>query len=230
MEDNKTYRIRTKVGGNETYNLSVALDQEYTTFDILSMKITDSDSYRLHNSAYGVIAGRVNANGGFGIPNAKISLFVEMDYDAGDDIRKIYPYVTVGSSNGKRIRYNLLPDNKEDDCHQIIGTFPNKTYMLDNDVLMEVFDKYYKFTTRTNGSGDYMLCGVPVGNYTLHMDLDLSDCGILSQRPRDFVYKGYTIEQFENPNQSKTGNELDSVSQVISQDTTVTVNPFWGSG
>lgn len=230
MEDNKTYRIRTKVGGNEPYNLSVALDQEYTTFDILSMKITDSDSYRLHNSAYGVIAGRVNANGGFGIPNAKISLFVEMDYDAGDDIRKIYPYVTVGSSNGKGVRYNLLPDNKVDDCHQIIGTFPNKTYMLDNDVLMEVFDKYYKFTTRTNGSGDYMLCGVPVGNYTLHMDLDLSDCGILSQRPRDFVYKGYTIEQFENPNQFKTGTELDSLSQVISQDTTVTVNPFWGSG
>lgn len=230
MEDNKTYRIRTKVGGNEPYNLSVALDQEYTTFDILSMKITDSDSYRLHNSAYGVIAGRVNANGGFGIPNAKISLFVEMDYDAGDDIRKIYPYVTVGSSNDDGVRYNLLPDNKVDDCHQIIGTFPNKTYMLENDVLMEVFDKYYKFTTRTNGSGDYMLCGVPVGNYTLHMDLDLSDCGILSQRPRDFVYKGYTIEQFENPNQFKTGTELDSLSQVISQDTTVTVNPFWGSG
>ena len=34
--------------------------------------------------------------------------------------------------------------------------------------------------------------GVPVGAHTLHMDLDLSDCGILSQKPRDFVYKGYT--------------------------------------
>lgn len=229
MDDNKTYRIRTKVGGSEPYSLSIALDQEYTTFDVLSMKITDNDSYRLHNSAYGVIVGRVNANGGFGIPNAKISLFVEMDSDAGDDIREIYPYVAIGSRNGDGVRYNLLPDNKVDDCHQIIGTFPNKTYMLENDVLMEVFDKYYKFTTRTNGSGDYMLCGVPVGNYTLHMDLDLSDCGILSQRPRDFVYKGYTIEQFENPNQFKTSTELDSLSQVISQDTTVTVNPFWGS-
>ena len=39
--------------------------------------------------------------------------------------------------------------------------------------------------------------GVPVGTHTIHMDLDLSDCGILSQRPRDFVYKGYTVEQFE---------------------------------
>ena len=229
MDDNKTYRIRTKVGGSEPYNLSVALEQEYTTFDVLSMKITDSDSYRLHNSAYGVIVGRVNANGGFGVPNAKISLFVEMDYADGDDIREIYPYVAVGSRNGDGIRYNLLPDNKVDDCHQVIGTMPNKTYLLENDVLMEVFDKYYKFTTRTNGSGDYMLCGVPVGSYTLHMDLDLSDCGILSQRPRDFVYKGYTIEQFENPNQFKVSTELDSLSQVISQDTTVTVNPFWGS-
>lgn len=74
-----------------------------------------------------------------------------------------------------------------------------------------------------------MICGVPVGVNQLHMDLDLSDCGILSQRPRDFVYKGYTIEQFENPNMFKTSKELNTLSQIFTQDVSINVNPFWGN-
>jgi hypothetical protein len=74
-----------------------------------------------------------------------------------------------------------------------------------------------------------MICGVPTGNQLIHMDLDLSDCGILSQRPRDFVYKGYTIEQFENPNMFKTWTSLSSLSQIFTQDQSVFVQPFWGN-
>lgn len=231
-ENNLSYRIRTVVGNdNPDYvgNLNVLLDQDYDTFEIMSLKIKSTDTYRLHNSNNGVIAGRVIANNGFGIPNAKISLFVEADASDNEELRHLYPYTTTASKNSNKIRYNLLPDNKVDDCHQVVGTFPNKSYMLENDVLLEIYDKYYKYTTRTNNSGDYMLIGVPTGNHTLHMDLDLSDCGILSQRPRDFVYKGYTIEQFENPNKFKTGTNLDNLSQIFSQDLSVTVNPFWGN-
>lgn len=231
-ENNLSYRIRTVVGtDNPNYvgNLNVFLDQDYDTFEIMSLKIKSTDSYRLHNSNNGVIAGRVIANNGFGIPNAKISLFIEADTADNEELRHLYPYTTTAAKNSDKIRYNLLPDNKVDECHQVVGTFPNKSYMLENDVLVEIYDKYYKYTTRTNNSGDYMLIGVPTGNHTLHMDLDLSDCGILSQRPRDFVYKGYTIEQFENPNKFKTGTNLDNLSQIFSQDLSVTVNPFWGN-
>lgn len=231
-ENNLSYRIRTVVGNdNPDYvgNLNVLLDQDYDTFEIMSLKIKSTDTYRLHNSNNGVIAGRVIANNGFGIPNAKISLFVEADASDNEELKHLYPYATTASKNSNKIRYNLLPDNKVDDCHQVVGTFPNKSYMLENDVLLEIYDKYYKYTTRTNNSGDYMLIGVPTGNHILHMDLDLSDCGILSQRPRDFVYKGYTIEQFENPNKFKTGTNLDNLSQIFSQDLSVTVNPFWGN-
>lgn len=231
-ENNLSYRIRTVVGtDNPDYvgNLNVLLDQDYDTFEIMSLKIKSSDTYRLHNSNNGVIAGRVIANNGFGIPNAKISLFIEADIFDNEELRNLYPYTTTATKNKDKVRYNLLPDNKVDECHQVVGTFPNKSYMLENDVLLEIYDKYYKYSTRTNNSGDYMLIGVPTGNHTLHMDLDLSDCGILSQRPRDFVYKGYTIEQFENPNKFKTGTNLDNLSQIFSQDLSVTVNPFWGN-
>lgn len=226
-ETNKTYRVRTSVG--EDNYLNVLLDQDYDAFDILSVSINSADVYKLHNANYGVVVGRVYANGGFGVPNAKISIFISVDSEEGDEIKNLYPYTSSSSKDNDGVRYNLLPDEQVSDCHQVVGTFPNKRYLLDNDVLLEVFEKYYKFTTRTNNSGDYLICGVPTGTYTLHMDLDLSDCGILSQRPRDFVYKGYTIEQFENPNQFKKGTDYESLSQIFSQDQAVNVQPFWGN-
>ena len=231
-EINKTYRIRTDIGqktSNDFITIDTNLLQDYETFDILSVKIESSDTYKLHNANYGVVVGRVLANNGFGIPNAKISIFIQSDSEDGDKIRELYPYTSTASKNSEGVRYNLLPDEKVNDCHAVVGTFPNKRYALDNDVILEVFDKYYKYTTRTNNAGDYLIMGVPVGTHTLHMDLDLSDCGILSQRPRDFVYKGYTIEQFENPNMFKDGNTYSNLSQIFTQDRVVNVQPFWGN-
>lgn len=226
-ENIKSYRIRTNVG--EDSFVSINLEQDYDSFDILSLTINTHDIYKLHNSNYGVIVGRVLANNGFGVPNAKISVFIEADAEQREELSEIYAYTTTADENKNGVRYNLLPDNDVSDCHQIVGTFPNKRYVLDNDDIIEVFEKYFKYTTRTNSSGDYIICGVPTGTQTLHMDLDLSDCGILSQKPRDFVYKGYTIEQFENPNMFKTGTSLSSLSQIFTQDQNVYVQPFWGN-
>ena len=228
--NNKSYRIRTKVGQEADTFLDVHLDQNYDSLEILSLKLSDKDTYRLHNSNYGVVVGRVIANGNFGVPNAKISVFIAADeQNSSMEMWNLYPYTSTSTRNEDDIRYNLLPDESVKDCHKAVGTFPNKTYMLENDALLEVFDKYYVYTTRTNAAGDYLICGVPTGMQTIHMDLDLSDCGILSQRPRDFVYKGYTIEQFENPNQFKKSENLDSLSQIFSQNQSVYVHPFWGN-
>lgn len=228
--NNKTYRIRTTVGHEADSFIDVHLDQDYDSLEILSLKISDKDVYKLHNSDYGVVVGRVLANGNFGVPNAKISVFIPAD-EQNEDMKmwNLYPYTSTTTKNDKDIRYNLLPDESVKDCHKAVGTFPNKTYLLENDSLLEVFDKYYVYTTRTNAAGDYLICGVPTGMQTLHMDLDLSDCGILSQRPRDFVYKGYTIEQFENPNQFKKDENIDGLSQIFSQNQPVYVKPFWGN-
>lgn len=231
-ENNKTYRIRTDIGDKlkvDYITLDTNILQDYDTFDILSLKIDSVDTYKLHNANYGVVVGRVLANNGFGIPNAKISIFIEADSEDGLKVNDLYPFTSTFSKDRKGVRYNLLPNEKVSDCHQVVGTFPNKRYALDNDAVLEVFDKYYKYTTRTNNSGDYLIMGVPVGNHTLHMDLDLSDCGILSQRPRDFVYKGYTIEQFENPNMFKDGTIYSELSQIFTQDQVVNIQPFWGN-
>ena len=225
---NKSYRIRTEVGKDTQVHIN--LNRDYDVLELMSLKIDQKNFYKFHTSNYGVIAGRVLANDVFGIPNAKVSVFIPIDSNDQMDVVKsvLYPYNSTQSQNKDGVRYNLLPNEQLNDCHTIIGTFPEKQYLLDNDNILEVFEKYYKFTTRTNNAGDYMIFGVPTGSQTLHVDIDLSDIGILSQKPRDMFYKGYNIEAFENPNKFKYDTNLDSLVQVISQDNIADVIPFWG--
>jgi hypothetical protein len=231
-ENNKSYRIRTNVGSeyNGEIRFDVNLLQDYDEFEILSLKIGTENLYKYHTSKYGCVVGRVLANGGVGVPNVKISSFIPVeDIDTADPVFSfLYPYTSTRDKNRDNIRYNLLTDTKIDDCHQPIGTFPTKRLVLDDNNVIEIYDKYYKFTTTTNGSGDYMLFGLPVGNNIIHSDLDLSDIGILSQKPRDLFYKGYTAKQFENASQFKKDTNLDNLTQVMSQDSSVYVFPFWG--
>lgn len=227
-ETNRVYRIRTKIGNEAPNVVHVPLNQTYDTFEILSLSIGQTNTYKTYKSDYGIIIGRVIANGGFGIENAKVSVFIEV----GDDIelkdRLLYNFTSVNDHDNQGIRYNLLPDYIDDDCYQNVGTFPNKRFVLDNQDVIEMFDKYWKYTTTTNHAGDYMIFGVPVGSQTVHTDIDLSDCGVLSQRPRDMMAKGYNETMFESPNKFKSSTDLNSLVQIVSQDKGVYVYPYWG--
>ena len=227
-ETSKVYRIRTKVGNDAPNVIHVPLNQTYDMFEILSLKMNQTNTYKTYQSDYGIIVGRVMANGNFGIPNAKVSVFIAVSDDDTLKDKLLYNFTSTNSTDNKNVRYNLLPDYVDDMCHQNVGTFPNKRLVLDNQDVIDMFDKYWKYTTTTNNSGDYMIFGVPTGSQTLHCDVDLSDCGILSQRPRDMIYKGYNAEMFESPNKFKTSSNLNSLVQIISQDKGVYVYPYWG--
>ena len=232
MESNRSYRIRTKINSDELQpvaKIDLPLTQTYDMFEILSLKLNQKNDYNFYDSEVGLVVGRVLANQGFGIPNAKVSVFIPMSDDATINQRILYNFVSPQDSNYDNIRYNLLPDFVDNACHQDVGTFPNKRLVLDNNDVIEIFDKYYKYTTVTNEAGDYMIYGVPTGSQTIHVDLDMSDIGVLSQRPRDMVYKGYNINQFESPNKFKTSTNLNSLCQLYSQDKGVFVYSYWGN-
>jgi len=225
-KNNKSYRIRTTV--NQDAVVHVNFDQTFEKFEILSLTLDQTNAYRLMASNTGVVAGRVLANGGFGVPNAKVSVFVP--YDGTEDMRHrlLYQFTTPQDTYGATIKYNLLPSESDDACHQNVGTFPTKRIVLDNQDWVEIFDKYYKYTTKTNNAGDYMIYGVPVGMQQIHMDVDLSDIGILSQTPRDMMYKGYSANLFDSPTKFKKDTNLTSLVQIMSKDNSVYVYPFWG--
>ena len=216
----KNLRIKANVGKDQI--LHVNMKQDVDLFEILSLTLSQQDAYKIQTSNYGVIVGRVLANDAFGVPNAKVSVFIPLtDEDAIDNsIKNLYPYTATTSLNSDGKRYNLLPTYSNDDCYVQVGTFPSKREVLDNDTVLEIYDKYYKYTATTNKAGDYMIFGVPTGSTQIHVDIDLSDIGIISQKPRDLISKGYNINQFQSPTKFNESNTLDDLAQLYSQNET----------
>ena len=209
----KGYRINTRVGEGDNY-VSVNLKQGVKMLDILSLQIDTEDLYQKHTSDYGVIVGRVLANNALGVPNVKVSVFVPLSQDDRDNyiMSNEYPFTTLQTRDLNGVRYNLLSDEEK-----TYGTFPSKRMVLDNDGTVEVYEKYWKFTTRTNESGDYMIFGVPIGTCQTHYDCDLSDIGILSQKPYDLIEKGYDANLFKSKTKFEYTNINSSVHILRSQ-------------
>ena len=128
----------------------------------------------------------------YGVPNVRVSVFVPLTQEDAQNeiISTLYPYTSITDVNEDGYRYNLLPYEASHTGHIPTGTFPSRNDVLSNPAVIEVYDKYYKFTVKTNGSGDYMILGVPIGNHTLVMDCDLSDIGPFSQSPQDLIRMG----------------------------------------
>ena len=229
---NNTIRIRTTPNGSDKY-LKVKLEQDFDFIEILSLKIGQEDAYRNFCSDYGVVAGRVIINSGFGVPNARVSIFIPIDDVDMENphIKGLYPYQVTSDKDSEGVRYNLLPKNSEtdNDCFTPIGTFPTKREILDNTDMLDVYCKYYKFTTTTNHAGDFMIFGVPLGTYVVHVDADISDIGVASQRPYDSISQGTPQKFFDSPTKYLGGTNLDKLIQVKSANAGVNVQPFWGN-
>jgi hypothetical protein len=230
----KSYRIRTAINSGQEVDqtIRVNIDQDFDFLEILSLKLTQNDVYRRFCSDYGVIVGRVVANGGFGIPNAKISVFVPLDStDASDPvISTLYPYTSPQDKNEDGYRYNLLPYEPSYEGHIPTGTFPSREDVLNRKEVLEIYEKYYKYTVRTNDSGDYMIVGVPLGNQEIVVDVDLSDIGCFSLRPTDLIRINKGVKSQFDGNQFKSSEDLASLPQIVNINRTVNVSPFWGLG
>jgi hypothetical protein len=226
-----TIRIRTTPDGGDTY-IKAQIDQDFDFIEILSLKISQDKVYQKFCSDYGVVVGRVYANSGFGIPNARVSIFIPIDTEDKNnpEIAKLYPFETITDKDTNGVRYNLLPNESDsnDSCYTPVGTFSSKREILDNDKLLSIYTKYYKYTTVTNKAGDFMLFGVPIGNHMLHVDVDISNIGIVSQRPYDLIAQGASDKLFDTSTKFKSSTNLDSLPQVKSINTGVNVLPFWG--
>jgi len=235
---NKSKRINVDINSGNDQNIILKLEQDINTLDILSLNINQKDTYQFFNSDYGVLVGRVLANGGLGVENVRISIFIpisEEDKNRGD-ITALYPYTKPTDKDSTGKRYNLLPrvskknDNGIFKPKQPFGSIPIREEIISNDTLLEVYEKYYKYTTITNSSGDYMLFGVPVGIQTVHMSVDITDIGEYSMTPSTMVSSlGYSSNLFnEEGNAIKESDDLDDLPNIETQEVSVDVIPYWG--
>lgn len=223
------HRINTTLNGDK--KVTVELKQDYDLLEILSLKFTQQEAYTSLCADYGVVCGRVTANNGLGIPNARVSILVPIsDQDEQDPvISTLYPYKLSNDKNDDGYRYNLLPARQQHAGHTATGTFPDQNDILSREEQLEVFEKYYKFTAKTNYAGDYMIWGVPLGEQQLHIDVDLSDMGCFSLRPYDFIRQGEDANKFDRFFKFKSDTDLDGLPQIVAFDKTIDISPFWGN-
>lgn len=223
------HRINTNL--NTDKQVTVELKQNYDLLEILSLKFTQQDAYTSLCADYGVVCGRISVNNGLGVPNARVSIFVPLtDQDELDPvISELYPYKIINDTNSNGYRYNLLPSRKQHGGHEPTGTFPDQTDILGREEYLEIFEKYYRYTVKTNSSGDFMIWGVPLGEQTIHVDVDLSDIGCFSLRPDDFIRQGFGVDSFKNTYSFKGSTDYAALPQIVSFDKTIDVAPFWGN-
>ena len=100
--------------------------------------------------------------------------------------------------------------------------------MLTRREVLQVYEKYYKYTVKTNSSGDFMIVGVPLGQQKLVMDLDLSNMGQFSLRPSDLIRMGMGVPSQFNGQQFKASEDLSSLPQIVNSVKEIDVTPFWG--
>ena len=230
MGEDKTIIIKTK---NGPQNVNIDIQQDFDYLEVLSLRILQKDAYRIFCSNYGVLIGKVLANGGFPIPNAKLSIFIALDAEdsKNDEVVSVYPFITPQDTLVSGKRYNLLPRDQQYNTpvtHTPVGTFPSKYDIMTNKTLKYVHEKYYKYTTTTNKNGDYMFFGVPSGTHIIHMDIDLSDIGTNSVTPADLINLGYSPYLFESTTQFRASNDFEQLAQIVGQNQTAFINPFWG--
>lgn len=223
-----SYRIRTDVGTNKV--LQVNLDQDFDKLEILSMSIFPNDVYTRSCANFGVICGRVFANRGLGLVNARVSVFIPIseEDELNPIISTLYPYRSFEDFNEDGYKYNLLPYSQSYSGHVPVGTFPDRLDALVNQSVVEVYDKYYKFTAKTNDAGDFMIFGVPVGQHELFMQVDLSDIGEFSLAPQDLIRMGRAVESQVNGTRFKFSENYSELPQIVTLTKTIQVAPFYG--
>jgi hypothetical protein len=246
----KTIRIPTQIG--DKY-VTVKLNQTYDSLDILSLKIFQKDLYRMYDAEYGIICGRAIGNGGVGIPNCKISIFIPLDDENLDlttlagiknlEIASLYPYKNVTDTNSEGKVYNLLPrysrnrnfNGFPDNEFGIgatpktpLGTFPEKEEVLINETVAELYDKYLRYSTITNESGDYILCVPSNQTYTVHMSCDITDIGRFSTTPALLQLEGYPDNLFTNNGTTiNENNSIENSPNIELQNLSIFVKPLW---
>ncbi len=201
--------------------IKVNLEQEFDNLEVLSLKITSSDVYTRQCSDFGVVVGRVILNSGFGVQNAKVSIFIPITDEDKDrpEILELYPFETVNDTYPNGVRYNLLPRvrNERNPSHKAIGNFPHESDFTHYPQYLEIMEKYYKYTTITNESGDFMIFGVPTGQHDIIMDFDVFDTQSFELTANDLVEQISLNSSIEELRSLMLSNSLDAQERTINR-------------
>jgi hypothetical protein len=81
-------------------NIIIKLEQDFDQLKTVNINIGSEGTYQTNCSDYGVLVGKIMLNGGYGVQNAKISVFIPISEDdkSNNEILELYPFETINDT------------------------------------------------------------------------------------------------------------------------------------
>jgi hypothetical protein len=205
----------------DDFYVNVNLKRTHDTLDTLSIYNNVINSMPSQQSDTGVVFGRLMARQnikdesgkGIKIPlkNVPIGIF---------NPSQTYPASTSVDENGDRIFLNTLESAEE------IEYFNSQSFSSDTENYLRsasAFDTvpdHYKYVTRTNENGEFVIYNVPTGTQTVIFEIDLFKQGLT----KDEIALNYF------PFPATDDANIDNIPSYIFKQFAIDIVPAWGDG
>lgn len=204
------------------YYLNVKINRSVDTLDTLNVyNVPYNDGTKFTNDT-GVLYGKIEAiqvllddsgnNLRIPIKNASIGIFNPSDE---------FPYVGSVDQNSNRIRLNLFENIQTNNLLQSYGSFQSFLTDVKNspkDYENDTIPAKYKYTTVTNDYGEFVLHGIPIGQQTLMVEIDLLKQGL---EPEEVALNFFPYSTLDEPNVS-------NIPHLYFNQFPVNIVPSWG--
>lgn len=201
-------------------NIDVNLYRSYATLDTLSVYNNMVNSFPVQESETGTVFGRLIAtqkvkdanNNNIKIPlkNVPIGIFNPTD---------VFQSPTDSDENGNRLTLNLKEASFENEYFNFNSYSSDTTNYLISGSGFTVVPDEYRFVTRTNDEGEFVIHNVPIGTQTVFFEVDLFKQGLTKD---EIALNFFSFPADDIPN-------IAEIPSLFFRQFSIDVVPNWGT-
>jgi hypothetical protein len=205
----------------DDFYVDLKLERSYNSLDTLKIYNNLINSFPDQESPTGVVFGRLtaiqkikNENGqNLRIPLQNVPLGV---FNPSDD----YPQIFSTDDNGDRLTLNLKDSTIPSEYFNTISYEADYNNYLRSAESFSAVPAQYKYITKTNENGEFILYDIPVGQQVVVFEVDLFKQGLTKD---EIALNFFPFPTTEQPN-------IDTVPSFAYKQFPIDVVPAWGLG
>jgi hypothetical protein len=205
----------------DDFYVDLKLERSYNSLDTLKIYNNLINSFPNQESPTGVVFGRLtaiqkikNENGqNLRIPLQNVPLGV---FNPSDD----YPQIFSTDDNGDRLTLNLKDSTIPSEYFNTISYEADYNNYLRSAESFSAVPAQYKYITKTNENGEFILYDIPVGQQVVVFEVDLFKQGLTKD---EIALNFFPFPTTEQPN-------IDTVPSFAYKQFPIDVVPAWGLG
>lgn len=205
----------------DDFYVDLKLTRSYGSLDTLKINNNLVNSFPVQESPTGVVFGRLmaiqklkNENGeNIRIPLVNVPIGI---FNPSDD----FPFIYSTDDNGNRLTLNLKESSDPSQYFNEYSYFSDYNTYLTSAESFSAVPAQYKYITRTNENGEFIIYDVPVGQQTAIFEVDLFNQGLTKD---EIALNFFPFPGSEDAN-------IDSIPSFAYKQFPIDVVPAWGAG